>query len=95
MLFGSFFFSLMESCFDVIYHLPPRPFLRRHLVAMGMLLVFVALTTISMVVATAPTFVLSLVQLVPLGAAAENGLAFRLISIAGGIISSLLLFQAI
>src|SRR5437763_1641634 len=38
-LFGSFLFSLMESCFDVIYHLPPRPFVRRHFVV-TMLLFF-------------------------------------------------------
>ncbi len=36
-LLGSNLFSLMEACFDVIYHLPPRPFLRRHIVALGML----------------------------------------------------------
>jgi uncharacterized BrkB/YihY/UPF0761 family membrane protein len=36
-LFGSFLFSLMEACFDVIFHLSPRPFLRRHIVALVML----------------------------------------------------------
>src|SRR5690349_17034412 len=42
-LLGSNLFSLMEACFDVIYHLPPRPFLRRHIVALGMLGLFVVL----------------------------------------------------
>src|SRR5437763_7628789 len=53
-LFGQMLFSLMESCFDVIYHLAPRPFLRRHLVAILMLLLFFALTPIIVLASAAP-----------------------------------------
>src|SRR5205085_5692162 len=94
-LFGSFLFSLMESCFDVIYHLPPRPYLRRHLVAIVMLLLFFALTPIIVLVSDAPTFILSLLHVVPLGNISNSNPIFRLASIAGSIIISLILFQAI
>src|SRR6266700_3764879 len=59
-LFGSFFFSLLELCFDVIYHLQPRPMLRRHIVAIGMLFLFIALTSILIVASVAPTIFLTL-----------------------------------
>lgn len=89
-VFGSFLFSLMESCFDVIYHLPPRPFVRRHLVAIIMLLLFAVLTPIIVLASAAPTFILSLLDIVPPG-----HVVFRLVSIAGSTIFSLILFQAI
>ena len=89
-LFGSFLFSLMESCFDVIYHLPPRPFVRRHLVAIVMLLLFAVLTPIIILASAAPSFILSLLHVVPPG-----HVVFRLASIAGSTIFSLILFQAI
>src|SRR5207253_7430418 len=59
-LFGSFFFSLLELCFDVIYHLQPRPMLRRHIVAIGMLFLFIALTSIFILTLVAPTIFLSI-----------------------------------
>jgi len=89
-LFGSFLFSLMESCFDVIYHLPPRPFVRRHLVAIIMLLLFAVLTPIIILASAAPSFILSLLNVVPPG-----HVVFRLASIAGSTIFSLILFQTI
>jgi membrane protein len=94
-LLGSFLFSLMESCFDVIYHLPPRPFLRRHLVALGMLFLFIALTPIIILAATAPTLILSLAHVFPPGSIPESNLIYQLASIVGSILLSLILFQAI
>jgi YihY family inner membrane protein len=90
-VFGSFLFSLMESCFDVIYHLSPRPFVRRHLVAVVMLLLFAALTPIITLASAAPTFILSLL----VGNASGGSPILRLVSIAGSTIFSLILFQAI
>src|SRR5947209_11037264 len=78
-VFGSFLFSLMESCFDVIYHLSPRPFVRRHLVAIVMLLLFAALTPIIILASAAPTFILSLLS----GNASGSSPILRLVSIAG------------
>ena len=94
-LFGQMLFSLMESCFDVIYHLPPRPFVRRHLVAIVMLLLLVTLMPIIIVASAAPTFILSLWQTIPMGNIPDSSPIVRVVSIAGSIIFSLILFQAI
>jgi membrane protein len=94
-LLGQMLFSLMESCFDVIYHLPPRPFLRRHLVAIVMLILFVALTPIIVLASATPTFILSLLHFVPPSNIPDSNLIVRLTSIAGSIIISLILFNAI
>jgi YihY family inner membrane protein len=89
-LFGSFIFSLMETSFDVIYHLPPRPFLHRHIVALGMLLLYLVLAPIIIVVAVAPPLILSLLHVT-----SPDHPIFHLVSIGGSIIFSLILFQAI
>jgi len=94
-LFGSFLFSLMEACFDVIYHLPPRPFLRRHIIALIMLLLYVALAPIIIVASAAPTLILSLLHVIPPGNVPGSNLIFRLATIGGSIILSMFLFQAI
>lgn len=94
-LLGSFLFSLMESCFDVIFHLPPRPFLRRHIVALGMLFLYTALAPIIILAATAPILILSLMQIIPPGNIPDSNNIYQLASIVGGIILSLILFQAI
>src|SRR6266576_2340499 len=93
-LFGSFFFSLLELCFDVIYHLPPRPMLRRHIVAIGMLFLFVALTSILILASIAPTILLSLVSPIPVSPVNNSGV-LDISSIIGSIVISLVLFQAI
>jgi uncharacterized BrkB/YihY/UPF0761 family membrane protein/membrane-associated phospholipid phosphatase len=95
LLFGSLFFSLLETCFDVVYHLPPRPFLRRHLVAISMLFLFVVLIPISVVVAYAPTFFLSLLHIVQPGDTPGGNLILRLAGIAGSIMISLILFTTV
>ncbi len=94
-LFGSFFFSLLETCFDVIYHLPPRPFLRKHLVAISMLFLFVVLAPISVVVANAPAFLLSLLHLVGPGDTPGGNLILRLAGIGGSIMISMISFETI
>jgi YihY family inner membrane protein len=94
-LFGSFLFSLMALCFNVIYHLPPRRFLHRHIVAIGMLFLFVALSPIIILASAAPTFIFSLGNVVPPGGISDSSLISRLLSIAGSTILSLILFQAI
>ena len=94
-LLGSNLFSLMEACFDVIYHLPPRPFLRRHIVALGMLALFVVLEPIIILAATAPTLILSLAHVFPPGNIPTSNLIYQIASIVGSIILTLILFQAI
>jgi len=94
-LLGSFLFSLMETCFDVIFHLPPRPFLRRHIVALGMLCLYVALAPIIILASAAPALILSLLHVIPPGNIPESNLIFRLATIGGSIILSLILFEAL
>ncbi len=94
-LFGSLFFSLLETCFDVVYHLPPRPFLRRHLVAIVMLFVFLALTLINMVVQNAPGFFLALLHIVQPGDTPRSNLFLRLAGIVGSIMVSMVSFGAV
>jgi membrane protein len=94
-VFGSFLFSLMESCFDVIFHLPPRPFLRRHVVALGILILYTALAPIIIVAAAAPMLILTLLHVIPPGNIPDSNLIYRLASIGGSIILSLFLFLAI
>jgi uncharacterized BrkB/YihY/UPF0761 family membrane protein len=85
----------MEACFDVIYHLPPRPFLRRHIVALGMLGLFIILEPIIILAAIAPTLILSLAHVFPPGNIPDSNLIYQIASIVGGIILTLFLFQAI
>ncbi len=93
-LFGSFFFSLLELCFDVIYHLQPRPMLRRHIVAIGMLFLFIALTSILIVASVAPTIFLTLLFPVQVSSI-HNSVFLDISSYIGSIVISLVLFQAI
>jgi YihY family inner membrane protein len=94
-LLGSFLFSLMETCFDVIFHLPPRPFLRRHIVALGMLCLYVALAPIIILASAAPALILSLLHVIPPGNIPQSNLIFRLATIGGSIILSLILFETL
>jgi uncharacterized BrkB/YihY/UPF0761 family membrane protein len=94
-MFGSFLFSLMEACFDVIFHLPPRPYLRRHIVALGMLLLYVVLAPIIIVAAAAPHLILSLLHVIPPNNIPDSSLIYQLASTVGSIILNLILFQAI
>jgi uncharacterized BrkB/YihY/UPF0761 family membrane protein/membrane-associated phospholipid phosphatase len=94
-VFGSFLFSLMEACFDVIFHLPPRPFLRRHVVALGMLILYTALAPIIILASAAPMLILTLLHVIPPGNIPDSNLIYRFATIGGSIILSLILFQAI
>ncbi|HYX48937.1 MAG TPA: YhjD/YihY/BrkB family envelope integrity protein, partial [Ktedonobacteraceae bacterium] len=94
-LLGSNLFSLMEACFDVIYHLPPRPFLRRHIVALCMLGLFVVLEPIIILAAIAPTLILSLAHVLPPGNIPKSNSLYLFASIVGSTILTLILFQSI
>ncbi len=94
-LLASFFFSLLESCFDVIYHLPPRPFLRRHLVAIVMLFLYLVPFTIGIGVAEAPRLVLSLLHLVQPSDTPGSNLTLSIAGKAVSILIGLILFEFI
>lgn len=60
--FGSRLFTLMEVCFDLAYRLKPRPQLKKNLVAIGMLFLFIVLIPILVFATTLPGLLVSLVQ---------------------------------
>ena len=92
---GSLLFSLMESCFDVIYHLPPRPFVRRHIIAIGMLFLYIALAPLIIIASAAPTLILTLLHAIPSGEIHGSNFIFNLAEFVGRVLLSLILFQAI
>ncbi len=92
-LVASLFFSLLESCFDVIYHLPPRPFLRRHLVAIVMLFLYLIPVTIGIGIAEAPRLVLTLLHIVQPGDTMGRNLTLRIAGYAASILISLIGFE--
>jgi membrane protein len=54
--FGSRLFVTIEQCFGIIYRLPPRGLVRQNLIALVMLLLFVALMPVLLVASAAPSF---------------------------------------
>jgi len=94
-LLGSLFFSLLESCFDVIFHLPPRPFMRRHLVAIVMLFLYLIPVTIGIGVSETPRLFLTLLHIVQPADTVGNNLTLRVIGFAVSILISLLGFEFI
>ena len=54
--FGSRLFIAIGQCFDIIYRLPTRGFVRQNSIALGMLFIFVVLIPILLVVSVAPSF---------------------------------------
>jgi membrane protein len=95
LLGGSRLFVSMENCFDLIYHLPPRPPIRQNLVALGMLLLFTILIPLSMFGASLPTILFSLVKDPMFDSSPTRRLLLSIVSIAGGIFVMWLFFEAI
>ncbi len=54
--FGSRLFIAIAQCFDIIYRLPTRSFLRQNTIALGMMFIFVVLIPILLAVSVAPSF---------------------------------------
>lgn len=91
LVFGSRLFVLMEACFDVVYRLRPRPALKKNLLAVAMLVVFVILIPILVLASTVPGFVLSFLQSTPLSSNA--GFLPRLFGVISSLIVSFILFE--
>lgn len=92
LLFGSRLFTLMEVCFDVIYRLKPRPFVKKNLTALVMLILFIIFVPILVLASTVPGLATSIIQNTPINTGSD------FLSRLGGILSSLivsfLLFEA-
>ena len=91
LIFGSRLFTLMEACFDIIYRLQPRPFLKKNGIAILMLIVFVILTPILVLAGTIPAATLSFLGHTTIQA---DNFGLALAGFIGGLIVSFILFEA-
>lgn len=92
---GSRLFILIEGCFGIIYHVRQRKVIRQNLMAIGMLILFIILIPIMVFASSLPAFATSALKNTSLSGILSNGVAVTLIGIAGGLIASFILFEAI
>lgn len=82
-------FSAIDKTFNIIYRTPQRSFLRRNLVAMGMVLIFIVLFTIFILATALPSFVTGEMT----NAGARVGI--QIASIVCSLLTGFILFQVI
>jgi membrane protein len=92
---GSRLFLFLEGTLDIIYHARPRSPIRQNIMAVLMLLLYVVLVPIMFLASSVPALVASLLQRTPFSQIPGSGWLFSLSGVAGGLIASYLLFQAI
>ncbi len=92
---GSRLFTLMEGCFDLIYHVKPRGPIQQNIMAIGMLLLFVILVPVMVVASSGPALVFSLLKYTPLASLASSAPLVFVGGILSGLIVSFILFLAI
>lgn len=92
---GSRLFTLMEGCFDIIYHVKPRGAIQQNIMAICMLLLFVILVPIMVVVSSGPALAFSLLKYTPFASLASSGPIVFFGGILSGLIVSFILFWAI
>ncbi len=93
--FGSRLFVTIENCFDIIYHVRPRPVIRQNIVAILMLLLFVVLIPIMVVTSSGPTLILSILRKTALQSITNIGVILYTAGIIGGLLAAFILFEAI
>jgi YihY family inner membrane protein len=97
---GSRLFVAIERCFDIIYRTYPRRAIPQYIMALLMMLVFIALTPVMVLASAAPALLLSLLQSstlshIPLvSQLARDGFLLSAASVFGGLLVSWMLFQA-
>lgn len=92
---GSRLFLFMEGCLDIIYHVKPRGVIAQNVMAVLMLLLFVALIPIIILASAVPALVFSLLKETFLKQIFGNSFFFSLSGIIGGLIACYILFQVI
>jgi membrane protein len=92
---GSRLFILMENCFDLIYHRPPRSVLRQNLMAFGMLLVFVVLIPVMILASSVPALLISWLKTTFLSGIPAGQFIFSAVGITSSLLFSWILFEAI
>jgi membrane protein len=89
---GSRLFTLMDKCFNIIYQVDARPYVRQTGMSMGMFLLFILFIPIMVFASSVPAL---LISLLPHGNLPHGGLLLSGASIFGSLIVSILLFSAI
>ena len=91
---GSRLFIALENCFSVIFRLRGRSLIRQNLVAIGMLLLYMALAPILFLASIVPTAILNAIQQSDAGSAV-NGLLFHVVGLIVAFVVALVLFSVI
>src|SRR6266702_2686971 len=89
---GSRLFALIDSCFNIIYQVHSRSYLRQTRMAIGMFLLFIILIPIMVFSSSAPAL---LISLSPLNNLPDGSILFSLGGIIGSLAASIVLFSAI
>lgn len=92
LFFGSRLFTLLEACFDLIYRVPQRPFARKNLMALAMMVLFMVLTPVLVLTSLVPGQLVSLVQHTTSG---DTPLLSRIMGVVSSLLVSFLLFEVI
>lgn len=92
---GSRLFILLENCFSLIYHLPPRRALRQNIMAIGMLLLFAVLVPIMLLTSSIPALLIAFLQTTILQGLPGEQFLFGVLSVLASLIISWVLFEAI
>jgi YihY family inner membrane protein len=99
---GSRLFIAMEGCMDIIYHVRPRKFLAKNIMAIGMMIIFSILVPIMLFASTLPAGFLGLINNAPalkkipfLMTLTDNPVTTLLAGYAGALIAAFLLFEAV
>ncbi len=92
---GSRLFILMENCFDIIYHQPPRTVIKQNFMAICMLLLFAILIPIMILASSAPAVLISFLKATAVNSLPGGQFLLSIISILGSLIVSWILFEAI
>ncbi len=92
---GSRLFVLIENCFSLIYHQPPRTPIKQNLIAIGMLLIFAILIPLMLLASSAPALLISILKTTFLSSIPGGQILFSVISILGSLLITWILFEAI
>ncbi|HEV2660794.1 MAG TPA: YihY/virulence factor BrkB family protein [Ktedonobacteraceae bacterium] len=92
---GSRLFILIENCFALIYHQPPRTVIKQNLIAIGMLLIFAILIPVMLLASTAPALLISFLKSTTLNSIPGGQFLFSAIGILSSLLVTWILFEAI
>lgn len=91
LFFGSRLFTLLEACFDLIYHVRPRPQGKKNLMAIIMILVAVVLIPVLVLASLIPGQVIAFLQNTPFNT--NSSMLYTIDGIVSSLIVSFLLFE--